>query len=177
MCRGRGACGGEVARATAPPRVVANITVRGESILCTTRAASRGLAVVADGPYIKRILDDLRHREGEQPRRSGDADVGRMRGMMNDADKNRLQPISRTVAAVTPSLPTTRVYSWQLMYADENLRIRRFQNGLSVPRLKLSGERLSDEEFLDGARDVLARARRLWNAADKSDAPRYGFET
>ena len=63
------------------------------------------------------------------------------------------------------------------MYADDNLRVRRFQKGLSVPRLKLSGERVSDAEFLDGARDVLARARRLWNEADKSDVPRYGFET
>ena len=157
-----------------PPNVVANITVRGESIMCTTLAANRGIAVVADGPYVKRILDDIRGREGERPRAVGDAHVGLMRALLAGVDRDRVVPISRVVASPAPSLPTTRVYSWQLHYACEDGRTRRFQHGLSVPRRQLSGEPLTDAEFSDGARHVLERARQLWDAADKSGAPRYG---
>ena len=62
--------------------------------------------------------------------------------------------------------------AWEVYYTDEDGKKHRTVKGLTVPRADVDGNMLSTKAYGEMRARILDKARKLWNAMDKSDASR-----
>ena len=139
------------------------VEIRGQPVTYTVMSGPR-IVVPVDGPWIQHLIEDLVPRAGEQDKMAGQASSQFCaKDLLTDADVGRIFWRASSVGSDP---------GWTIVLGGVDGRKRFKRAGLSVPRCGLNGDTLSDEGFLHNARQVLARARKLWNAEDMSGRDR-----
>ena len=138
--------------------------IRGKPVTYTVMTGPR-IVVPVDGPWIQHLIADLMPRAGEEEKMVAQASsqpCGKV--LLTDMDVGRIFWRPSSVGSDP---------GWTVVLEGEDGKKRFKRAGLSVPRCGLNGDTLSDEGFLHNARQVLARARKLWNAEDMSGRDRF----
>ena len=131
-------------------------------VLTFTVLSGPKILVPLENSAIQKIVDDLLPRKGEA-KASSQVDDG-VKGNLTEEDSGRIQ--WRCPSRGAPGF-------WTIRYLDANGERLSTCAGLRVPLLSLAGERLTSEEYVRAALQVLRRARREWDRLDQSDAARY----
>ena len=142
-----------------------NTKIRGMSFCFTVMAGPR-IFVPIDGPWVENMVQDLLTRRDE-PSKHKCAAVSQVRGpksLLTEKDKGRICWKPRTTATEA---------AWCICFTNERGNVKWSRRGLSVPATALSGEPITEEAFLDNARNVLLKARTEWDRVDHSGADRF----
>ena len=139
-----------------------NITIRGFQLMFTVKVGPK-IMVPVECPGLQLIVNDLRPRAHEQRLRAT-ASEDPIKKQMTELDRGRL--IWRRPTASSPGC-------WSVRYHNMLGQLRTFSKNLQVPRVSLDGERLSPEEELRAALQVMKKARREWNRLDLSTEDRF----
>ena len=140
------------------------LEIRGKPVTYTVMTGPR-IVVPVDGPWIQHLIADLLPRAGEEEKIGAQASsqiCGKV--LLEEMDVGRIFWRPSSVGSDP---------GWTVVLVGEDGKKRFKRAGLSVPRCGLNGDMLSEEGFLNNARQVLARARKLWNAEDMSDRERF----
>jgi hypothetical protein len=160
--RGKRSRGGVTAKASFRSIVVRELTIK-----CSCGPGPR-LLIPVDTGDLERIVQHLHSRAGEQP----ESDCVFLR-MLSDVE---IKIIVWKNQPASSQEPTSTVGSWQIIYHTDAGQTKRTSAGLQVPAVDLAGERLNAVGVRDAAKQVLVKARRLWNQVDRSDRPRLPDE-
>lgn len=139
--------------------------VRGFELTFTVGRGPRVL-VPTDGPFIERIVQDLRPRAGEGTPTSPASSQEGLTDSASSQDKGRV---------------FWRGCGYQICYQDAKGKRHMTRAGLSMPRRGLTHEELSPEEALATKASLKDKARREWDRLDQSRRKRFfspsaGFE-
>ncbi len=153
-----------------------NVQVSGMEITVAAGMGNRRVLVPTTDTMLEQLIGHLQGRRGEarhRPRATGDR---------RDPQARRLLDL-----AVAPQIHLTEQDSrrvcwcadgnWRISYMDKQGKMRRTSRGLHVPVKSLSGIPYTVAQFESASKDVLCRARELWDRLDESTGPRYAGQS
>ena len=140
------------------------LEIRGKPVTYTVMSGPR-IVVPVDGPWIGHLIDDLMPRTGEQEKMVVQASRPTcVQELLTDVDVGRIFWRPSSIGSDP---------GWTIVLGNVDGKKRFKRAGLSVPCCGLNGDNLSEEGFLHNARQVLTRARKMWNAEDSSGRERF----
>ena len=132
--------------------------------LTYTMPHGRCVAVPVDVDALQQIVTDLAGRRGESKQAaSRQVPVAGVKGLLEHCDKGRIYW----------RVPAAAAGYFCVRYCKSNGKMAFFSAGLRVPTTTLTGESLGHEGYMNGAAQVLRRARATWDRMDASAGERY----